>query len=291
MASLLEHPFTTLVFEHRDFSLYRFEGRFQRKTSLTLKSDRIGIFLCEKGHFHSDTTTLTHHLHERLVSFALSHDCTKVFDAGVEIVFLLVMFDKTVLEAFIRRVGGDVNLVMGSFSSCQCTIRNTGRDISTAATKLHAEATDRYWGYATAIEAAFDELLVNFVRMFSEANREQVPSDPVTAKVGMFLEAHMDRELSLEEIADWAGVSKNHLCRIFKKSTGQRVFQYLNALRIRRACERLRGSGETVERIARSVGFNNMNYFHKVFKNVTGTMPTAWRKSAGTVSAPANMEG
>ncbi|OQA09398.1 MAG: HTH-type transcriptional activator Btr [bacterium ADurb.Bin374] len=291
MANLLEHPFMRLVFEHRDFSLYRFDGQFRRKTSLTLKSGRIGIFICEKGHFHSDTTTLTHHLHERLVSFALSHDCTKVFDADVEVGFFLVMFDRAVLESFISGVGGDVRVVMGSFSSCQCTVRNTGRDISAAVSKLHAEATGRYWGYATAIEAAFDELLVNFVRMFSEANREQVPADPVTAKVGMFLEAHMDRELSLEEVADWAGVSKNHLCRIFKKSTGQRVFQYLNSLRIRRACERLKGTGETVERIARSVGFNNTNYFHKVFKNVTGTMPTAWRKSAGAAFAPANVEG
>lgn len=290
MRNLLEHPFMKLAYEHRKFSLYQFDGQFKRKTTLSLKSDRIGIFICEKGHFHSDTTALSYHLHEKLVSFALSHECTKVFDAGVDVRFLLIMFDREILETFIRKVGGDVKMVMGSFSSCQCTVQNSGREISTSAARLYTEANGRYWGYLAAMEAAFDDLLVNFVRIFSEANPERVPSEPVTARVSMFLQAHMDRELTLEEIADWGGVSKNYLCRIFKKTTGQRVFQYLNALRIRRASEQLRESGETVERIARSVGFNNMNYFHKVFRSVTGTMPTAWRKSAGSASSPAKVE-
>ena len=96
-----------------------------------------------------------------------------------------------------------------------------------------------------------------------------------------YLAEHMtDSELSYEKLSELSGVSEAYLRRIFKKRYGISPAGYVMRERIRMACSMLTGGEEqTVERIARSVGYRDPLYFSRIFKKHMGVCPTEYRQS------------
>lgn len=91
-----------------------------------------------------------------------------------------------------------------------------------------------------------------------------------------YIRRHIADELTLDEIAASAGVSKYHLAREFKRFSGQTVFEHINAIRCKEA-KRLIESGMSVSAAALSCGFENMSYFSRTYKKYTGTLPSSVR--------------
>ncbi|MET9801219.1 substrate-binding domain-containing protein [Streptomyces sp. NPDC006368] len=94
------------------------------------------------------------------------------------------------------------------------------------------------------------------------------------------IEQHYREPLSRRQIAQRAGVSENHLGRLFHRELGLTLWDYLTRLRIRRAKERLRRSDESVQAVARAVGFHDRAYFSRVFRKVTGVAPHVYREAS-----------
>ncbi|GBF76377.1 DNA-binding response regulator [Paenibacillus sp. 598K] len=94
-----------------------------------------------------------------------------------------------------------------------------------------------------------------------------------------FLERNYSRELSLLEVADHVGLSRNHFCKLFKLETGDNFINALNGIRIDRARELLGQSDARVKEIAGQVGLPNYRYFCRIFKAVTGMTPTDYKQS------------
>lgn len=88
-----------------------------------------------------------------------------------------------------------------------------------------------------------------------------------------YIRLNYSNELGLDEIAESVNVCREYACRVFKKSTGLTIFQYINQTRIRRAYFLLVNTDRKINDIAYSVGFQNMSYFSKVFKQVEGITP------------------
>lgn len=89
-------------------------------------------------------------------------------------------------------------------------------------------------------------------------------------------------DLSLDLIADHAGISKYYLCKEFRRKFGISPGKYLRALRIDEACSLLSTqSGYSLQEIAAQVGYANDNYFGKVFKAEKGVSPDRYRKLQG----------
>ncbi len=85
--------------------------------------------------------------------------------------------------------------------------------------------------------------------------------------------------LSLDMLADMAGISRFYLCKEFKRRFGLPPGQYLKKLRISQACRLLSVNADyTMQDIAQMVGYSNNNYFGKVFKAATGITPDQYRK-------------
>ncbi len=93
-----------------------------------------------------------------------------------------------------------------------------------------------------------------------------------------FIQANFTRDLTLEEVAGQAGVSKSYLSRIFPEYTGKHFCSYLQQLRIERAKELLRFTDEHIYEIASKVGFWNSRYFCKVFRDTVGMTPADYRR-------------
>lgn len=80
------------------------------------------------------------------------------------------------------------------------------------------------------------------------------------------------------EAADFCSVSQEHLTRIFKKETGQTPLQYLTRLRMENALFLLLNTSDSVASIARACGFENGNYFARVFRRYVNCSPEQYRQ-------------
>ncbi|WP_312641027.1 response regulator [Hydrogenoanaerobacterium sp.] len=93
-----------------------------------------------------------------------------------------------------------------------------------------------------------------------------------------YLKKNFDRNISLEEICNTLGVSKNYFCYLFKKETGKNLWAYLTDIRLLRAKELLSTTQDKTYTIAYQVGYDNPSYFSKIFKKNIGCSPNEYRK-------------
>ena len=81
-----------------------------------------------------------------------------------------------------------------------------------------------------------------------------------------YIRFHLEQELSLETISEAIHSSTYELSRKFKKETGQTLTDYINTLRIKEALYIMENHNLSITDIAYMTGFNDVNYFTKVFK-------------------------
>jgi len=109
--------------------------------------------------------------------------------------------------------------------------------------------------------------------------------DPVSIRMRRFLEyieENLEQEISLEEMAARAGVSKTEVLRCFHKTLQTTPYSYVMEVRLAKAADLLAQTGLSVGEIASRTGFNQQSYFGKRFKEKTGMTPLEYRKRTGT---------
>lgn len=107
----------------------------------------------------------------------------------------------------------------------------------------------------------------------TNASSSETPVD----RTFRFLYAHYHENLTLDMIADYAHQNASALCRSFKQVSGCTLFQFINRLRIEKACSLLRNTSLNVTQIAYQVGFSSLAHFHVQFKKYTGTIPSEYK--------------
>ncbi|AXG77970.1 GlxA family transcriptional regulator [Streptomyces paludis] len=104
-----------------------------------------------------------------------------------------------------------------------------------------------------------------------------VPRGSVMEPLLNWLEENAEHELTLDTIADRAGMSTRTLNRRFREQTGTTPLQWLHRARIRKAQYLLETTAHPVDRIAERVGFGSPTAFRDRFKRLVGTSPHAYR--------------
>lgn len=92
---------------------------------------------------------------------------------------------------------------------------------------------------------------------------------------------HYLKQITLQEVADIAGMSIPTFCRFFKKNIKKSYFDFLKELRIGHACKLLQTTTEPVMDVCYNSGYNSWAHFSKQFKQVKGTTPSRYRKQYG----------
>jgi AraC family transcriptional regulator len=93
------------------------------------------------------------------------------------------------------------------------------------------------------------------------------------------IQARLDRDLSLADLAGVAGMDLFHFVRTFKATTGQPPHRYVVQARIARAQALLGDGNLTISEVAMQTGFATPSHFSATFRRVTGSTPRGWRGS------------
>jgi AraC-like DNA-binding protein len=141
-------------------------------------------------------------------------------------------------------------------------------------------------GQQSVLDRWLDLALITTLRAWFARPESQAPgwyqaqSDPVVGLALRLLHEDPAHPWSVVELADRTGVSRASLARRFSGLVGEAPMAYLTGWRIALAADLLRETTDTVESIARRVGYANAFALSVAFKRVRGTSPTAHRRSS-----------
>jgi AraC-like DNA-binding protein len=135
-----------------------------------------------------------------------------------------------------------------------------------------------------SIRMLINKLLILIARAtrIKEKGKEEIKKEesPIVEKAVKYIRSHYTEEVSLADTAAYCYVSKEHLSRTFKKETGFGFNEYLTAYRLKKAESLIKSNPKVkVSEVALACGFNDSNYFSKVYKRMYGKSPTRDKKT------------
>lgn len=159
----------------------------------------------------------------------------------------------------------------------------------TAGIDLALALVEEDFGVRTALYAA-REMVVYLKRpggqeQFSEPLRAQTRSADRLADVVAWIDGHLDRDLSVEALAQRANLSPRHFSRRFRLALGCTPAEYVEQARMSGARQQLAVPGRTIEGVATSLGFSGADVFRRAFERRFGIGPSQYRERFGLAAA------
>ncbi|BAK98672.1 putative AraC family transcriptional regulator [Oscillibacter valericigenes Sjm18-20] len=149
--------------------------------------------------------------------------------------------------------------------------------------QLISVCRERPNGYELTLLGIVFSLLGTLLHTYSRENccRSEVlmKKQQRFAAVFSYLEKHYAQPISLRDAAAQVRLSESYFCRLFRQSTGRTPIEYLNRLRIEKAVDLLNQGGYNVTEAAMVVGFDDANYFSRVFKKYMSQSPEHYLKN------------
>jgi len=129
------------------------------------------------------------------------------------------------------------------------------------------------------IKAYLVELFAYFARAES-AGSVITTSNPSIERLIKHINTNFNQQISLEGVAKMLNLTPPYLSRLFLKTTGFNFKEYLLTIRIKNAKHMLKNTNKSVRQIAYDCGFNDSNYFSKVFKEAMGISPLQYKRQS-----------
>ena len=149
--------------------------------------------------------------------------------------------------------------------------------------KMYLEFTSQGLNYREILRLLLCELLLKIHRYYKlgkdtsenvgSAFRHQLIPDCIA-----YLKENYAQKITIEELSGTFFLSKSYLSSLFKKATGYGVVEYLQHIRIEKACELLTTTNLPIIQISEQVGFGDYRFFNKSFKKITGVTAHEYRK-------------
>tara|TARA_R110001583_G_scaffold112917_4_gene263116 strand:+ start:3827 stop:4672 length:846 start_codon:yes stop_codon:yes gene_type:complete len=110
-----------------------------------------------------------------------------------------------------------------------------------------------------------------------QANSAQKRSEDLYQGICIYIQEHFQEAITRSMIANRFNISPNHLSRLFRQQGHMTLSDYIIWVRLDRAKFMLKKYSFKLNEIATRCGFQDVNYFFRVFKNKTGKTPTEYR--------------
>jgi AraC-like DNA-binding protein len=155
------------------------------------------------------------------------------------------------------------------------------KNILDSITKIFSLWNEEPYGYELETRNYLGSIWLNVIREMKEKIKDSTPAfshDEERVKLAMqYIHKHYAENISLNDIAMTANISKSECCRSFKRILRATPFEYLMEYRTLKASELLLKSKKSISTIAFDVGFNGISYFGKVFKKYLDCTPSEYR--------------
>jgi len=122
---------------------------------------------------------------------------------------------------------------------------------------------------------------VDFRAEVSGTGVQNQQKQAIVARAQEFIRKNYNLVLTLSDVAGAVYLSPNYFSTIFKEITGQNFSVYLNSIRIQEGKKLLRETDLPVKQIVQMVGFEDYNYFNRVFKKSVNLPPAMYRELFG----------
>lgn len=136
--------------------------------------------------------------------------------------------------------------------------------------------------YKEAVKGYLRALVIEMLRISDEMLTSTTVDEKRVnnyIKLGVdYISEHYAEEIKMVDMASECGLSESHFRRLFGETMGMKPWDYVNMVRINKACEMLINEDIAMEEIGYRVGFQNTSTFTRNFKKLTGTTPFQWKK-------------
>lgn len=152
------------------------------------------------------------------------------------------------------------------------------REINLSEHSVYYDSLLREYDFFWNLEDLFSNLewlYLEGIYILKEKEEKSEPSAITQAK--RYIRAYFNMPLTLKEVSDHVGMNENYFSDYFSKYMKMTFKQYLTELRIRYSKQLLLDRRYSMEDIAEAVGYNDVKYFLRVFKRVTGITPGEYR--------------
>jgi AraC-like DNA-binding protein/ligand-binding sensor protein len=133
---------------------------------------------------------------------------------------------------------------------------------------------ERYGGMVRLLTFFADQLSALINQIVVE---QQNTEPPLVQKARDYIVKHKGERLTLAAVAQAAGTSVFHFCKVFHKSTGLKFTDYVARVRLEDARTQLLNPNRRISEVAYDVGFQSLTQFNRTFKRVFGQSPTEFR--------------
>lgn len=137
-------------------------------------------------------------------------------------------------------------------------------------------------GYELALKGLFLQVIFLLLQYSTKQAKNVLPEEGTPAdklkNVLDYIEIHYAQTISVEELAKICCFSEYHFMRFFKKHMNMTCVEYVNNVRLEKAVELFEQGNTSILEVSLSVGFHNLSYFHRAFKNKYGMTPRSFIK-------------
>ena len=126
------------------------------------------------------------------------------------------------------------------------------------------------------------ELFLEIIRLHSELIQKseekiQWSNMPQIADVLDYINENYERELRVQELADICSMSETYFRKIFREYINMSPMDYVNLIRVQKACELMKKSNDSMEMVACKCGFITTSTFNRNFKKFLDISPYQWK--------------
>ena len=128
------------------------------------------------------------------------------------------------------------------------------------------------------VSSALHHYLGSLRYLQSYRNAEKRSDKDMITMAIHFMKENIEKQITLTEIAEHVGYSVSHFSALFNKRTHYSPTNYMNQLKMQRACQLLDFTDMKIYQIAYKIGFSDCYYFSRLFHKTIGLSPSAYKK-------------
>lgn len=182
--------------------------------------------------------------------------------------------------AWVGFTGSDASAILNAtdFHPSHPYIERTPEGSSIQRQILHIyDARGNEFEHAVEMTGRLYTMLALFIKHSTQTKLQNTTNTYVQKGIE-FIAANYSYPITIEDIANYVGLSRSHLFRSFESVLHQSPKEYLTQFRMKQACHLLEDSTLSITAIANSVGFDNSLYFSKTFHKYKQIAPRDYRK-------------